>query len=80
MLWHTYIGICISLYFLKKLNIVLSSRNYNPVERRGKGGKDRNVKSSLKNSKSLQTNIMNNPASGNTLNPNKTSGWVIGIS
>ncbi|GMN68688.1 hypothetical protein TIFTF001_037743 [Ficus carica] len=30
--------------------------NYNPVERRGKGGKERNSKGSQKNSKSLQTN------------------------
>ncbi|GMN38868.1 hypothetical protein TIFTF001_008099 [Ficus carica] len=32
------------------------NENYNPVERRGKGGKERNSKSSQKNSKSLQTN------------------------
>ncbi|GMN70336.1 hypothetical protein TIFTF001_039380 [Ficus carica] len=30
--------------------------NCNPVERRGKGGKERNSKGSQKNSKSLQTN------------------------
>ncbi|XP_054804884.1 microtubule-associated protein RP/EB family member 1A isoform X1 [Prosopis cineraria] len=48
------------------------NENYNPVERRNKGGKDR-TKSSMRNTKSLQTNIMNNPASSNSFNSNRTS-------
>ncbi|XP_028788503.1 microtubule-associated protein RP/EB family member 1A isoform X1 [Neltuma alba] len=49
------------------------NENYNPVERRNKGGKDR-TRSSVRNTKSLQTNIMNNPASSNAFNSNRTSG------
>ncbi|KAI9086543.1 hypothetical protein K1719_031627 [Acacia pycnantha] len=48
------------------------NENYNPVERRNKGGKDR-TKSSVRNTKSLQTNT-NNPASSNAFNSNRTSG------
>ncbi|KAE9609620.1 hypothetical protein Lal_00006698 [Lupinus albus] len=47
------------------------NENYNPVERRGKGGKDRNLKCSLRSSK---TNTMNNTGSGNTVSSNRTSG------
>ena len=47
---------------------VLSSRNYNPVERRNKGGK--------KSSKSMQTNA-NNQGSGGGLSPNGNFGWLL---
>jgi hypothetical protein len=80
-LCHAFIFLIVlcSLYcqissFYLSFFFLLFSRNYNPVERRVKVGKDRNLKSSLKKSKSLQTNIMNNSGSGNTLGPNRTSG------
>ncbi|KAK7330375.1 hypothetical protein VNO77_24568 [Canavalia gladiata] len=60
--------------YCDSVNGGIMNENYNPVERRAKVGKDRNLKCSLKSSKSLQTNIMNNSGSGNTLNPNRTSG------
>lgn len=56
--------------YCDSINGGIMNENYNPVERRVKVGKDR---SSLKKSKSLQTNIMNNSGSGNTLGPNRTS-------
>ncbi|KAK2357517.1 Microtubule-associated protein RP/EB member 1B [Trifolium repens] len=59
--------------YCDSINGGIMNENYNPVERRVKVGKDRNLKSSLKKSKSLQTNIMNNSGSGNTLGPNRTS-------
>ncbi|KAJ1401630.1 EB1, C-terminal [Sesbania bispinosa] len=59
--------------YCDSVNGGIMNENYNPVERRSKGGKDRNVKS-LKSSKSLQTNAMNNSGSGDTLIPNRTSG------
>ncbi|XP_027332932.1 microtubule-associated protein RP/EB family member 1A-like isoform X1 [Abrus precatorius] len=59
--------------YCDSVNGGIMNENYNPVERRVKVGKDRNLKCSLKSSKSLQTNIMNNSGSGNTLNPNRTS-------
>jgi hypothetical protein len=47
-------------YFLKLfiLEIIfsLSSRNYNPMERRSKGGKERGPKGSCKSTKTLQAN------------------------
>ncbi|KAK9277939.1 hypothetical protein L1049_027496 [Liquidambar formosana] len=48
--------------------------NYNPVERRIKGGKDRNPKGSHKCSKSLQANNSHNPGSADGMGPHKTSG------
>jgi hypothetical protein len=61
-----------------KAFFTLFCRNYNPVERRVKGGKDRNIKG-LRSSKSLQSNAMNNSGSGDALNLHRTSGWLIGI-
>jgi RP/EB family microtubule-associated protein len=52
----------------------ISKRNYNPVERRSKGGKDRNSKGSQKTTKSLQANNLHNSASGDTVDLNKMSG------
>ncbi|XP_027338866.1 microtubule-associated protein RP/EB family member 1B-like isoform X1 [Abrus precatorius] len=54
--------------YCDSVNGGIMNENYNPVERRGKGGKDRNVKS-LKSSKSLQTNTMNHSSSGDSLGP-----------
>ncbi|KAK7265784.1 hypothetical protein RJT34_33407 [Clitoria ternatea] len=60
--------------YCDSVNGGIMNENYNPVERRVKVGKDRNLKCPLKSSKSLQTNIMNNSGSGNTLNSDRTSG------
>jgi len=54
------------------------SRNYNPVERRNSKGGNRNVKG-LKGSKSLQTNTMNHPGSGDSLSMNRTFGLFMGV-
>lgn len=53
-----------------------SCRNYNPVERRSKGGKERSSKGGQKISKSLQTNNMHNTGSGDTIGHHKTSGYL----
>ncbi|KAI4336012.1 hypothetical protein L6164_014591 [Bauhinia variegata] len=60
--------------YCDSVNGGIMNENYNPVERRCKGGRDRNLKNSLKSYKSLQTNTMNHPGSGDTFNTNKTSG------
>ncbi|CAJ1975269.1 unnamed protein product [Sphenostylis stenocarpa] len=53
--------------YCDSVNGGIMNENYNPVERRSsKGGKDRTVKG-LKNSKSLQTNTMNQSGSGDSL-------------
>ncbi|CAJ2664535.1 unnamed protein product [Trifolium pratense] len=59
--------------YCDSINGGIMNENYNPVERRVKVGKDRSLKCSLKKSKSLQTNTMNNSGTGNTLGPNRTS-------
>ncbi|XP_004508754.1 microtubule-associated protein RP/EB family member 1A [Cicer arietinum] len=59
--------------YCDSVNGGIMNENYNPVVRRIKVGKDRNLKCSLKKSKSLQMNIMSNSGSGNTLGPNRTS-------
>ncbi|XP_030493016.1 microtubule-associated protein RP/EB family member 1B isoform X2 [Cannabis sativa] len=50
--------------YCDSVNGGIMNENYNPVERRVKGGKERNSKGSQKNSKSLQTNNMHNSSSG----------------
>ncbi|XP_015942583.1 microtubule-associated protein RP/EB family member 1B [Arachis duranensis] len=60
--------------YCDSVNGGIMNENYNPVERRCKGGKDRNLRCSIKGSKSLQTNIVNHSGSGTTLNSNPTSG------
>ncbi|PON93632.1 Microtubule-associated protein RP/EB [Trema orientale] len=50
--------------YCDSVNGGIMNENYNPVERRIKGGKERNPKGSQKNSKSLQTNNMHNSSSG----------------
>ncbi|KAL3617969.1 Microtubule-associated protein RP/EB member 1A [Castilleja foliolosa] len=52
--------------YCDSVNGGLMNENYNPVERRTKVGKERSVKCSQKNSKSLQTN--------NSVNPGSTEG------
>lgn len=48
---------------LTQAGILHCSRNYNPVERRCKVGKERNLRGSHKSSKSLQANSLPNRAS-----------------
>ncbi|XP_062116487.1 microtubule-associated protein RP/EB family member 1B isoform X2 [Humulus lupulus] len=50
--------------YCDSVNGGIMNENYNPVERRVKGGKERNTKGSQKNSKSLQTNNIHNSSSG----------------
>ncbi|OIW18491.1 hypothetical protein TanjilG_13243 [Lupinus angustifolius] len=57
--------------YCDSVNGGIINENYNPVERRDRGGKDRNLKGSLRSSK---TNITNNTGSGNTISSNRTSG------
>ncbi|XP_042042836.1 microtubule-associated protein RP/EB family member 1A-like isoform X1 [Salvia splendens] len=61
--------------YCDSINGGLMNENYDPVERRSKGGKERNSKASQKNSKSLQTNnSLSSPASSNGVIGNKISG------
>ncbi|KAL1566298.1 Microtubule-associated protein RP/EB member 1B [Salvia divinorum] len=56
--------------YCDSINGGLMNENYDPVERRSKGGKERNPKASQKNSKSLQTN--------NSLSSSASSNGMIG--
>ncbi|XP_010550609.1 PREDICTED: microtubule-associated protein RP/EB family member 1B isoform X2 [Tarenaya hassleriana] len=47
--------------YCDSINGGIMNENYNPVERRSRGGKERSLKCSTKTSKSLQTNNMHNP-------------------
>ncbi|KAJ6418387.1 hypothetical protein OIU84_001708 [Salix udensis] len=60
--------------YCDSVNGGIMNENYNPVERRSKGGKDRNSKGSQKTTKSLHANNMHNSASGDTVDLNKMSG------
>lgn len=60
--------------YCDSVNGGIMNENYNPVERRIKGGKDRSSKGCLKTSKSLQSNIMQNSASGDPVGLSKMSG------
>ncbi|KAH1111791.1 hypothetical protein AAZX31_04G156000 [Glycine max] len=66
--------------YCDSVNGGIMNENYNPVERRVKGGKDRNVKG-LKSSKSLQTNTMNHSGSGDSLRSKqlRSSGGADGV-
>ncbi|KAG5035472.1 hypothetical protein JHK85_010798 [Glycine max] len=66
--------------YCDSVNGGIMNENYNPVERRIKGGKDRNVKG-LKSSKSLQTNTMNHSGSGDSLRSKqlRSSGGADGV-
>ncbi|XVE54816.1 hypothetical protein DITRI_Ditri03aG0112900 [Diplodiscus trichospermus] len=50
--------------YCDSVNGGIMNENYNPVERRLKGGKERNLKGFNKSSKSLQANNLHNSASG----------------
>ncbi|KAH7550322.1 hypothetical protein ACOSP7_024428 [Xanthoceras sorbifolium] len=60
--------------YCDSVNGGIMNENYNPVERRSKGGNKQSSKGSQKISKSLQSNNMHNTSSGDTLGNNKTSG------
>ncbi|KAI7725206.1 hypothetical protein M8C21_015164 [Ambrosia artemisiifolia] len=60
--------------YCDSVNGGIMNENYNPVERRGKVCKERNLKASQKSSKSLQMNNSQNPGSGDKLNVPKISG------
>ncbi|KAA8540949.1 hypothetical protein F0562_024913 [Nyssa sinensis] len=61
--------------YCDSINGGIMNENYNPVERRSsKGGRERNLKGSHKNSKSLQTNNSHNPGSGDGMSYNRISG------
>ncbi|KAL0342619.1 UNVERIFIED_CONTAM: Microtubule-associated protein RP/EB family member 1A [Sesamum calycinum] len=62
--------------YCDSVNGGIMNENYNPVERRTKGGKEKNVKGSQKNFKSLQTNNSLNPGSCDGTGSNKISGGV----
>ncbi|XP_007037296.2 PREDICTED: microtubule-associated protein RP/EB family member 1A [Theobroma cacao] len=59
--------------YCDSVNGGIMNENYNPVERRVKGGKERNSKGSHKSSKSLQANNLHNSASGDIAGINKNS-------
>ncbi|XAR65471.1 hypothetical protein NMG60_11009610 [Bertholletia excelsa] len=61
-------------HYCDSLNGGITNENYNPVERRSKGGKERYPKNSHKNSKSLQANNFYNFISSNGMSPIKTTG------
>ncbi|KAK3226712.1 hypothetical protein Dsin_006574 [Dipteronia sinensis] len=61
--------------YCDSVNGGIMNENYNPVERRSKGGKERCSKGSQKISKSLQSNNMHNTGSGDA-GHNKTSGCL----
>ncbi|KAK8476922.1 hypothetical protein V6N11_058009, partial [Hibiscus sabdariffa] len=50
--------------YCDSVNGGIMNENYDPVERRLKGGKEKNLKGSHKSSKSLQANSLHNSASG----------------
>ncbi|XP_009369316.2 microtubule-associated protein RP/EB family member 1A [Pyrus x bretschneideri] len=60
--------------YCDSINGGIMNENYNPVERRCKGGKDRHPKGAQKISKSLQASNLHNPGTGDTVGLNKTSG------
>ncbi|GAU45264.1 hypothetical protein TSUD_132810 [Trifolium subterraneum] len=59
--------------YCDSINGGIMNENYNPVERRVKGGKDKTIKG-LRSSKSLHSNAMNNSSSLDALNLHRTSG------
>lgn len=73
--WRNSSITCIQLPYYLYPACLWVPRNYNPVERRSKGGKERNSKGLQKNSKSLQTNNSHNPGTGDGA-INKISGQI----
>ncbi|KAJ0238211.1 Microtubule-associated protein RP/EB family member 1B [Hirschfeldia incana] len=68
--------------FCDSINGGIMNENYNPVERRSRGGKEKSVKGSSKVSKSLQTNNMHQPppvtTSNKTLGPKHAKSHAVG--
>ncbi|KAJ8753345.1 hypothetical protein K2173_019744 [Erythroxylum novogranatense] len=60
--------------YCDSVNGGVMNENYNPVERRCKGGKDRSYRGSLKTSKSLQANNIHNSAGSDSVGLYKSSG------
>uniref|UniRef100_A0A6N2LH37 Calponin-homology (CH) domain-containing protein n=1 Tax=Salix viminalis TaxID=40686 RepID=A0A6N2LH37_SALVM len=60
--------------YCDSVNGGIMNENYNPSERRTKGGRDRNSRGSQKTTKSLQASNVHNSASGYTVDLNKMSG------
>ncbi|KAJ6875294.1 microtubule-associated protein RP/EB family member 1B-like [Populus alba x Populus x berolinensis] len=60
--------------YCDSVNGGIMNENYNPLERRSKGGRDRNSRGSQKTTKSQQASNMHNSASGYTVDLNKMSG------
>lgn len=60
--------------YCDSINGGLMNENYDPVERRCKGGKDRPSRTMQKNSKSMHGNSMHNPGSGDRVGARKTTG------
>ncbi|KMS97474.1 hypothetical protein BVRB_5g126730 isoform B [Beta vulgaris subsp. vulgaris] len=58
--------------YCDSINGGIMNENYDPVERRCKGGKDRSSRTTQKNSKSMQANIMQNCGSDDRVGPRKT--------
>ncbi|CAA7027805.1 unnamed protein product [Microthlaspi erraticum] len=60
--------------FCDSINGGIMNENYNPVERRSKGGKERSVKGTNKMPKSLQTNNNHAPPNSSLVGLSKASG------
>ncbi|KAJ6339961.1 hypothetical protein OIU77_007832 [Salix suchowensis] len=60
--------------YCDSVNGGIMNENYNPSERRTKGGRDRNSRGSQKTTKSLQACNVHNSSSGYTVDLNKMSG------
>ncbi|XP_022768433.1 microtubule-associated protein RP/EB family member 1A-like [Durio zibethinus] len=60
--------------YCDSVNGGIINENYDPVERRLKGGKERNSKGTNKSSKSLQANNLHNSASGDTVSKQGKTG------
>ncbi|KAH8487109.1 hypothetical protein Peur_069535 [Populus x canadensis] len=60
--------------YCDSVNGGIMNENYNPLERRSKGGRDRNSRGSQKNTKPQQASNMHNSSSGYTVDLNKMSG------
>lgn len=64
--------------FCYQLFLVCHNRNYNPVERRCKGGKGgATMKGCQKAAKSLQTHNMHSHGSGDSVEPSKASTHLV---
>lgn len=64
--------------YCDSINGGIMNENYNPVERRTKGGKDRHPRGATKTTRSIQANNMLNSAPGGQFDTNKASGPKLG--